>query len=1209
MKNYSCFYRLLKSITALCFIILSVNLNATYIDASEDICIGNLAYFKLKGTGSVTSVNWAFGDGYTSKSQSPFHLYKQAGSYWVKVEITTNTGQLKDSLKVTVHDLPEAKFNIQHFDSCFYSNELTLKDVSNPSNVNNPISKRLIVWGDGEFSIDNNWAANELESHQYKMMDKYKIKMEITDNKGCKSSYTDQVKIIHGTKAKINHTINYPTCGEAEVCFTNGSSTTNGLNQTYIWSFDGGSPQTLPLNQKTCYSTKQSKVVKAQLQMSNPDNTCLTIDSISVLISGENISGNWVVNDSLFCYGSGKPLNISAPSGPGYSYEWYINNVKTDYTQSRINQLPKGMQLFPGTHQIECIVSKGGCKSTFKTRIKVIGPVARMHVFNDKQCDIDSRVFFIDTSLNLNRKHATYRWTVIDPDAPNCEIFRAQNKNKYQNCNISLDWFGKHDYTIPRAVNPIFLTVSDTLIGCSDSTGSKMEHFHCLFCNRQGTATICQGDTFLPLKKNEIGPKSFSLDSGKTWMKFPSQINKPYKGLYGVLFAFEFQLPQWAEDFGDDSIKVHRDSTTIIDTIFTPDFLYVRETLDTALILSISNICKPFEAKVEFVNPNFKAGDRISIDWKDSTIQDLVFYSDTVLTFIKHIYNLPGLDTTVQFNFYSNEGCMRSRGLKIRFGKGLKIQNSGLPCINQEICFNTLTNNWLNNQRYSKYKSIKWFSSLDNLGYSDSLYCRVFKSHGLKTISMIYEDSFGCLDTLNQTIHIRELKAGIYNDSRISICSELKQMFDSSYYVYRTKGDNIVQYIWDFGSGKFTTFEKDPFRSFDVRDSLIKTKHIVIDNNGCTDTISYDLIVVGSVPQFELKDTIGCAPLTVTFKNTSYKCSKYIWEFGDENNTTQDENIKKDASFIYEKSGKYYPKLIGIDTFFNPYTGSVYYCHETYDPKVAVTVFETKYAKFTSPDTICLGEKVEFVCTANTLNVRWNYGDGNMEFAPYSSLKSYTFNRAGNFKVEYAPVFNFQNSPIICKDSFSKTITVVGVKADFEIKSNSQAPIFHFKSLSDPYNAGLNWDFGDPSSSSNYATDQEPSHNYGYQKGRFNVCLTATLFSCKDSVCKPIMNDYEEFIKLYNVFTPQNADGMNDEYEVSILGEDIYQLTIYDRWGVVVYSSNKDGETGDGTNWNGLLNNTGNACPSGTYYYVFTYSFFINPEKIYTTNGTITLIR
>lgn len=1209
MNSYLCFYRLLKSAILLLLFTVSLNLQAGIIDASEDICIGNLAYFKTKGTGNITNIKWEFGDGYTSQSKSPFHLYKTTGSFWVKVEVSTNSGTQIDSMKVTVHDLPTAKFTIEHFDSCFYTNELIVKDISSSSNSSNTIIKRLIVWGDGEFSLDNNRTLNELESHQYKMMDKYKIKMEITDNKGCKANYTDYVRISNGTKAKIDYTINYPSCTESEVCFSNTSKTTNGSSQTYIWQFDGGTPQNLAYNDVKCFKSKQNKVVTAKLIMSNPDNTCKTSDSISVTLNTDSISGNWYVNDTVFCYGSGKSIMISTPPAQGYSYEWSINNIKTTYVQSYINSLPKGLNLLPGTHLIECTVSKGSCKLNYSTKIKVIGPVARMRVYNDKQCDIDARVFFIDTSLNLNRKHAIYRWTVIDADGPNCEIYRAQNKNKYQNCNISRDWYGKHDYTTPRASNPIHLFVADTSIGCSDSTTGKMEHFHCLCCNRNGSTSICQGDTFLTLKKNEIGPKSFSLDTGKTWMKFPSQINKPYKGMYGVLFAFEFKIPDWAEDFGDDSIKIHRYDTTILDTIFSPDFLYVKETMDTALRLSVTNICKPFKAKVEFVNPKFKAGDKIIINWKDSTIQEINFYSDSTLDFVTHIYNVPGLDTTLEFTFYSNEGCFRARGLKIKFGKGLLLRTLGHPCLNQELCFSPVIRNWFNEPKYNALKSVKWYSELDSNGYNDSEYCRIFKTHGPKNIRMICEDSFGCLDTINQLIHIRELKAGIFNDSRISICSELKQMFDSSYYVYSIPGDEIIEYTWDFGSGKYTTLEKDPFRSFDVKDSLIKTQHIVMDNNGCSDTITYDLIVIGSVPQFELKDTIGCAPLKVTFRNTSYKCSSYIWEFDDYDNTTQEETSKKDASFMYTKSGKFYPKLIGIDTFFNPYTGSVYYCHETYDPKIAVTVFDTKFAKFTSPDTICLGEDAEFICEANTNMVRWNFGDGAKETSNFKISKTHKYFTTGTFTVEFAPVFNFQNTSFICKDSFSKTLTVLGVKADFEIKNNSYAPVFNFKNLSTPNYANLWWDFGDPNSNSNNSTEQEPSHNYGYDKGRYNVCLTASIFRCSDSICKPVENDYEEFIKLYNVFTPEKSDGLNDEYEVSILGENTYKLVIYDRWGVVVYSSDKDGEIGDGTNWNGLLNNSGAECPSGTYYYIFTYSFLIDPEKVYNTNGTITLIR
>jgi len=70
--------------------------------------------------------------------------------------------------------------------------------------------------------------------------------------------------------------------------------------------------------------------------------------------------------------------------------------------------------------------------------------------------------------------------------------------------------------------------------------------------------------------------------------------------------------------------------------------------------------------------------------------------------------------------------------------------------------------------------------------------------------------------------------------------------------------------------------------------------------------------------------------------------------------------------------------------------------------------------------------------------------------------------------------------------------------------------------------------------------------------------------------------------ELPNVFTP-NGDGKNDIFTPLasfrfIQGIDI---NIYNRWGQVVYHT-----TNPNINWNGNVDNSGGACPDGTYYYI-----------------------
>ena len=1202
---------LLKSLVLIVIIISGKSATAGNIVTQKDVCLGNLAYFNTNNTNNVASYRWDFGDGYTSASKAPFHLYKTSGAFTVKLKLTLNgSGVINDSISITVHKLPVASLLLQpNVDTCLYTNLFTFKDSSIASS-GNTIVKRLAVWGDGNFDIDNNPRIGDFFSHHYKMKDIYKIKLEITDDKGCKGSAITNVKVINGTKAKIEKEISYPSCGEAEVCFSNASESSN-TNQTYLWNIDKTGWRSLGYNAVTCIKSNKSRQVYAELVLSNPDNTCMTKDSMLINLDADSITNTFTANDTIFCYGSGQLLNYQNTAGAGYNFKWVLDGKDLYYNNPVLMTLPKGIGAKPGKHQLVCSVSKGPCQVSNTVNIRVIGPVARMKIFNEKQCGIDKKVFFIDTSLNLNRKHATYRWTVIDPDGDNCIINRAANLNKYKNCNYGRDWFGKHNYTTPRNSNPISLSVTDTSVGCSDSTIDRMEHFHCRLCQRGGMITICQGDTFIRLRENETGPKFFSLDTGKTWLKFPSQINKPYKGLYGVTFIFENRVPERAEDFGDDSIRIIRSDSSWNDTIFVDNFLFVNETMDTALRLKVSNICNPFEAELEFVNPNFILGDKITIDWKDGQIEELFFDKDSVLQSIKHIYRLPGLDTSLNLTFTSHEGCVRRRKLDIRFGKGLRIRQKGFECIRETICFESVINNFNNDSNYNKLKTITWFSEYNKTGYTGQPYCEKFIKNDSTQVMLVAEDMLGCIDTLRKDLFIRELKAGILSDSKISFCSELKQLFDSSYYVKSKSGDIITTYLWDFGSGMYTTSEKNPFRSFDLEDSIINTLHIIEDNNGCRDTVQFDIKVIGSIPKFKLIDTIGCAPLTVSFQNLSRKCSSYIWEFDDQDNSTAEDRVKKDQTFKYLKPGKYYPKLIGIDTFYNPYTGAVYYCHENFDPKNGITVYETKYTKLSGPDTICLGQTATFSCESNVNTVKWDFGDNSKYIQGFNVIAKHTYGKAGTFKIDYKPFYSFGSGEPICMDSASKTITVLGVEADFEISSDSKAPIFKFKNLSNPSYADLKWDFGDPGSGDkNSSTEQTPFHNYGKNNGRFTVCLTASVFNkCKDSLCKPIVNDYKEFITLYNVFTPEISNGFNDDYEVSIEGEDKYHLYIYDRWGVLVFEGNTDAEPGDGNNWNGKVQNTGQTCSDGTYYYIFEYSFAIAPETIYKTNGTITLIR
>lgn len=122
--------------------------------------------------------------------------------------------------------------------------------------------------------------------------------------------------------------------------------------------------------------------------------------------------------------------------------------------------------------------------------------------------------------------------------------------------------------------------------------------------------------------------------------------------------------------------------------------------------------------------------------------------------------------------------------------------------------------------------------------------------------------------------------------------------------------------------------------------------------------------------------------------------------------------------------------------------------------------------------------------------------------------------------------------------------------------------------------------------------------------GKYIICLEARVGFCSDTFCREIYvkGEDEPFIYLANVFTPGAKDGLNDEFRVESLGLVMYSLKVYNRWGATVFQSNDASEA-----WNGRVQNQGENCPAGSYFYILDYQLLGQPKK--KVNGAVNLIR
>ncbi|MDP2385835.1 MAG: PKD domain-containing protein [Bacteroidota bacterium] len=163
-----------------------------------------------------------------------------------------------------------------------------------------------------------------------------------------------------------------------------------------------------------------------------------------------------------------------------------------------------------------------------------------------------------------------------------------------------------------------------------------------------------------------------------------------------------------------------------------------------------------------------------------------------------------------------------------------------------------------------------------------------------------------------------------------------------------------------------------------------------------------------------------------------------------------------------------------------------------------------------------------------------------------------------------------------CIGSYSSTPTFIEVYAnpiaDFTYNTDPepdvQNPLVQFIDQSQGA-SNWAWEFNDPYSSAgaNASTFQNPQHYYeNYQATSYDVTLVVDNGQCWDTITKPVTIKPEWTFYIPNAFSP-NDDGFNDGFRGTGVGIKEYSLSIYDRWGELIWTSGDLEEY-----WNGSVN-------------------------------------
>jgi gliding motility-associated-like protein len=406
---------------------------------------------------------------------------------------------------------------------------------------------------------------------------------------------------------------------------------------------------------------------------------------------------------------------------------------------------------------------------------------------------------------------------------------------------------------------------------------------------------------------------------------------------------------------------------------------------------------------------------------------------------------------------------------------------------------------------------------------------------------------------------------------------------DSVYICNKAAADMEVDYSqgidhieWHFGDGNNANSIKATHNYSGT--GYLHLKALVFSQTGCGAKVDTLKAVIGLPSPLNIimpADTASCPGkyVTLTANGTGGRPSTYnfLWN-GTLTGQTQSILVNSDTTIGILLSDGCSPSVSG---------------------SMKIELIKTGNVKFTADSVQCAGDAVKFTNLSqmnSNSKFHWEFGDGNS-----SDQKDpwHNYNGSGTFSVKLSV-----QSAVGCTDSHLRPDFVKILPkpvAKFSSKPPAaiiEKPLIAFNNQSNGANEYL-WDFGDNGSSE----EKSPTHAYT-EMGLFNVKLYAkNQYGCMDSTSSNVRIYEKLTFYIPNTFTPNN-DLVNDLFMPSGVGIMKYEMSIYSRWGQLLYK----GENGE---WDGRME-TNEIAPSGNYVYMITVTDFA--EKFYIHNGTVQLL-
>jgi len=429
--------------------------------------------FTDQSTGSPTSWNWDFGDGFNDTEQNVSHTFSEVGNYTVNLTVSNENGTNSTSALITVSEKSATVLPIANFSS-------NVSDGYAPLSVQfTDLSENATEWnwdfGDGFNDTEQN------PVHTYTSAGNYTVNLTVSNAEGSDSEVKTEYIVVSeplSDSLVANFTANR-TSGKAplDVQFTDASI---GNISSYSWDFNNdGTVDSTEQNPSYTYDAVGTYTVN--LTVSNADGNDSEVKTEYIKVSSPS-SAKPVANFSATPTSGKTPLNVKftdASTGSPTSWLWNFGDGSRSFVQNPTHKYSKA-----GIYTVNLTVknAKGRNTVTKTEYIKVITKPVANFTSSVTSGKTPLNIKFTDTSTGIPDKwiwdfgdgsktfhqNPTHKYSKAGTYTVNLTVKNAKGKNtvtKTEYINVITKPVANFTSSVTSGKTPLKVKFTDTSTG------------------------------------------------------------------------------------------------------------------------------------------------------------------------------------------------------------------------------------------------------------------------------------------------------------------------------------------------------------------------------------------------------------------------------------------------------------------------------------------------------------------------------------------------------------------------------------------------------------------------------------------------------------------------------------------------------------------------------------------------------------------------